>query len=73
MPDAVVIYLTRLPSHGRETAIALRSARATRNVPIVFVEGKGEPLEKTRAKVPDAIYVTSEELGNALSRFSKIM
>ena len=67
-PDAVVIYLSRLPSHGRETADGLRSLKATRSVPIVFVDGQGEALEKTRAKVPDAIYTSSGELAAALSR-----
>src|SRR5688572_6503983 len=42
LPDAVVIYLRRLPSHGRETAEALRSSKATRAVPIIFVDGEGE-------------------------------
>ena len=30
-PDAVVIDLTRMPSHGREVAHGVRSAKATRN------------------------------------------
>ena len=68
---AVVIYLTRLPSHGRETASHLRSIKATRDMPIIFVDGKEEAVEKTRAKVPDAVYTTSAELGNALTKLSK--
>ena len=32
-PDAVVIDLSRLPSHGREFAVALRGSKATRHVP----------------------------------------
>ena len=32
-PDAVVVYLTHLPSHGRETARYLRSTKATRGHP----------------------------------------
>lgn len=57
-PDVLVVYLTRLPSHGRETAHMLRSVKATRDLPIIFVGGEGEALEKTKAKVPDAIYTT---------------
>ena len=70
-PDVVVIYLTRLPSHGRETARHLRSLKTTRDVPILFVDGKEEAIETTRAKVPEAVYVTSAELGAALEVLSK--
>ncbi|HJW91685.1 MAG TPA: hypothetical protein VJ436_13670 [Anaerolineales bacterium] len=66
-PRAVVIYLTRLPSHGRETAHALRSFKATRTIPIIFVDGKDEALEKTKAKVPDAIFARSTELESILA------
>lgn len=58
-PEVVIIYLTRLPSHGRETAHYLRSRL---EVPIVFVEGDPEKVEVVRAKVPDAIYVSAGEL-----------
>ena len=70
-PDVVVIYLTKLPSHGRETARYLRSLKATRDVPILFVDGEEEAIETTRAKVREAVYVTSEELRNTLRAISK--
>jgi len=68
-PDVIVIYLIRLPSHGRETAHALKSMKATREIPIVFVDGEGEALEKTKAKVPDAIYTSSAKLKSTLSKY----
>ena len=71
LPDAVVIYLTRLPSHGRETAHALRSFQATRDLPIIFVDGEGEPLEKTKAKVPDAVFTSSAKLQKTLAELFK--
>ena len=58
-PAAVVIYLTRLPSHGRETARYLRSRS---NVPIIFVDGAEEKLEGIRTQVPDALFVQSGDL-----------
>lgn len=67
-PDAVVIYLTRLPSHGRETAGALRSRKATRGIPIIFVDGAGEALGKTVARVPDAVFATTANLDEVLTR-----
>jgi CheY-like chemotaxis protein len=39
LPDAVVVDLSRIPSQGRDVALALRATKATRQVPIVFVEG----------------------------------
>jgi len=69
-PDVAVIYLTRLPSHGRETARYLRTRTATRDVPIVFVDGKQEALEKIRALLPDAKYTTSERLGGVVTDFA---
>lgn len=38
-PAVVVIYLTRLPSHERETADYLATAKATRHIPVLFVGG----------------------------------
>ncbi len=67
-PDAVVIYLTRLPSHGRETAQALRSHKAGGSLPIVFVDGAKDKLEKVRAKVPDATFIASSDLSRVLSQ-----
>jgi len=68
LPHAIVINLTRLPSHGRETADALRSYKATRRLPIIFVDGKPEAVEKTKAHMPDAIYIDSTELNVLLMR-----
>ncbi len=70
-PDVVVIYLTRLPSHGRETAHGLRALKATREIPIVFVDGLAEKVAATRAKVPDAIYITTAGLRKTLARFAR--
>ena len=38
-PDAFVIDLSRLPSHGRAVATFLRQQKGRRHVPIVFVDG----------------------------------
>jgi CheY-like chemotaxis protein len=65
-PDAFVIDLTRLPSHGREIAIALRQSKATRSIPIVFCEGEEEKVAKTRALLPDAIFCKFARLKSAV-------
>jgi DNA-binding response OmpR family regulator len=65
-PDAVVIFLTRLPSHGRETGYALRRAPRTRQVPLLFVGGAEEAVARTRGRVPDALFLSEEALHGAL-------
>ncbi len=67
-PDAVVIDLSRIPSHGREVAYSLRATKATRHVPLVFVGGEPEKLEKTRQLIPDATYTTWGRIKAALTR-----
>jgi CheY-like chemotaxis protein len=57
-PDAFVIDLSRLPSHGREIAIALRQYKSTRAVPIVFCGGDPKKVASIRELLPDAEYCT---------------
>lgn len=57
-PDAIVIDLSRLPSHGRDVALGFRSYKATRRVPIVFVEGETEKVAKIKTLLPDATFTT---------------
>jgi CheY-like chemotaxis protein len=65
-PSAVVIDLSRLPSGGRDLALEVRHRRSTRHVPLVFVEGAAEKVERVRALLPDAVYTTWSDFGPAL-------
>jgi CheY-like chemotaxis protein len=65
-PDAVVIDLSRLPSHGREIARSIRGAKPTRHLPLVFVDGAPERVAATKALLPDATYTTWARLKPAL-------
>ncbi len=67
-PDAVVIDLARLPSHGRAIATWLRQRKALRSVPLVFVPGDTSKTERLRAAFPDATYAPWSRLGAALRR-----
>jgi hypothetical protein len=67
----VAVFLTRLPSHGRETARHLRRAKATRALPILLVGGPAEAVEKARAAVPDATFVSPDDLNAALARLRR--
>src|ERR1044071_5122399 len=57
-PDAVVIDLSRLPSHGREVGHGVRTRKGIKHLPIVFVDGEPEKVKRTRLLLPDAIYTT---------------
>ena len=70
-PDVVVISLTRLPSDGREVAAYIRSRKGGGEVPIVFVDGAEDAVEKAAVKVPAAVYTTGPELQMILSGFAK--
>lgn len=67
-PDAVVIDLSRLPSHGRELALFLRQQKRTRRIPLVFVDGDPENVARTRKVLPDAVYTTWSRIRGALGQ-----
>ncbi len=67
-PDAVVIDLGRVPSHGRDVGMALRSYKDTRLVPIVFVGGDAEKVKRIQTHLPDALYTEWPDIGNALKQ-----
>ncbi|MGA8028132.1 MAG: hypothetical protein WB992_13395 [Bryobacteraceae bacterium] len=65
-PAVFLIDLSRLPSHGREIAVALRQSPKTRHVPIVFCEGSPEKVGQIRDILPDASYCTTANLVGTL-------
>lgn len=67
-PDAVVIDLSRLPSQGRDVAIALRLNTVTRPIPLIFVDGLPEKVMLVRQTLPDAMYSTWTHLAQDLPK-----
>jgi CheY-like chemotaxis protein len=67
-PDAFVIDLGRLPSHGRAIAAAIRQQKATRQVPLVFVAGAAEKVAVVREQLPDAVYTSWPRIASALKK-----
>jgi response regulator RpfG family c-di-GMP phosphodiesterase len=55
-PSLMLIDLDRLPSHGREVAMALRSSKSMRHLPIVFAGGVEEKVARVRSDVADAVF-----------------
>ncbi len=67
-PDAIVIDLGRLPSQGGAVATALRQRRATREVPLLFVEGDPGKTARVKALLPDAAYTSWRGLARELRK-----
>jgi len=65
-PDAVVLDLDRLPSHGREVATMLRDSKSTRHLPLVFVGGASDNVERIRGELPDAVFTAWDGVGDAV-------
>ncbi len=67
-PEAFVIDLSRLPSHGREIAIAIRNSAALRTIPIVFCAGDPDKVSALRELLPDAVYCELPKLAFAVKK-----
>jgi len=65
-PKALLVDLSRLPSHGREIAAWVRRRRATRHLPIVFVDGEPPKVEIARKLLPDAVFTGWSAIASAL-------
>ncbi|MGD9906275.1 MAG: hypothetical protein AB7U83_22615 [Vicinamibacterales bacterium] len=66
--ELIVLDLSRRPSHAREIAMALRSGKATRHTPLLFVGGEPDKVAALRALLPDAGYATWGRIRTAVPR-----
>lgn len=71
-PAAIVIDLSRMPSHGRYVAAWVRGSKSIRHIPIVFVDGDPAKFEAIRREIPDAVYTTQARLLAALKRVKPV-
>lgn len=70
-PDIYLIDLSRLPSHGREAGVYLRGSQFQGHVPVVFVDGLPEKVDRVREELPDAIYCRWRQVKRALQQASR--
>jgi hypothetical protein len=68
LPDAVVISLDRLPSHGRAVAEWFWEAKKRQHIPIIFAGGQPVKVNAIKTKFPQAIYCATEEIPIILKR-----
>jgi CheY-like chemotaxis protein len=71
-PELFIIDLSRLPSHGREVAVGLRSYKSTRQIPIVFVGGEEEKINKVKQVLPDALFCGWKNLISAIKQAEQL-
>jgi hypothetical protein len=67
-PEAIVIDLSITPSRGRDFAVYLRGAKSTRHLPLIFVDGEPEKVQKIKELLPDAVYTTLSQVASATKR-----
>lgn len=68
LPDAVIISLDRLPSHGRTVAGWFWEAKKRQHVPIIFAGGEPDKIKTTKEKFPQAIFCATAELPERIAR-----
>jgi CheY-like chemotaxis protein len=68
LPDVILIDLSRLPSQGRDLALYLRKNKATRMVPLVFINGKNEIQRDIKNYLPDVFFTDWRHLDSVLKQ-----
>jgi hypothetical protein len=58
--------LSRLPSQGRDVALLIRVRKGTRWIPLVFVRGDDNKVERLKHLLPDASFTSWGEIGPTL-------
>lgn len=66
-PDVIVIDLGRLPGGGRDVAMWFRRDKATRGVPILFVDGEEAKLGGIRRQIPGAHFAPWRRIRAAIA------
>lgn len=67
-PAVVLISLDRLPMQGRDIAIAIRTGKQTRKIPIVFAGGEPAKVERVKRLLPDATFASWKDVAAALKQ-----
>ena len=70
-PAALVLDLDKTPSRGREIAIALRTSKSARHIPILFAGGLPEKVERIRAEIPDVYFAEWKDASRRLDEVLK--
>jgi hypothetical protein len=67
-PDAFVIDLSRMPSHGKAAAVFLQQGKTTKTVPLVFVGGIAEKVAPLQAVFAGSAFTAWPKVGAAIRK-----
>ena len=67
-PDALVVSLAKLPSHGRKVAAATLENKSLSDLPVIFVGGEDEKVAATRKQFPAATYCSWAQLRDRIAK-----
>jgi hypothetical protein len=70
-PDALVVSLAKLPSHGRRVAAATLENKSLAEIPVIFVGGEDEKVAETRKLFPAATYCSWAQLRDRIQRVTQ--
>lgn len=70
-PDALVVSLAKLPSHGRRVAAATLENKTLADIPVIFVGGEDEKVAETRKQFPGATYCSWAQLRDRIQRVTQ--
>lgn len=65
-PDAIIIDLSRVPSHGKEVAWACLQRKTLRTLPILFAGGEPAKVEAMRPQFPTMVFTNWGRIKSAL-------
>lgn len=65
-PEVLVVDLSRLPAQGVAIAAMIRQTKWGRALPVVFVDGAPEKVERARTVLPDATYTAWAKVKSAV-------
>ena len=69
IPDVIIINYSNLTSHSRRAAKFLKEYPKTKNIPMIFVDGSDEDIEKLKMMEIDYILTTKSELLSLLEKY----
>lgn len=67
-PDAILIDLTEMPSHGRAIGVLLREQKSTRHIPLVFLKGEPAKAALVRRVLPGAVFAAWPNVAPAIHK-----
>jgi hypothetical protein len=65
---AIVIDLSRLPSHGRYVGAWVRGSKSIRRLPLVFAGGEPDKVAAIHREMPDAVYTSLAALPESIKK-----